>query len=75
MPRRHEPRAPRDPNVHDEANFIVRRIGPETYSVVLEVEGKDVMLAADYFRGPDEVEAAVMWLKRHAPRANVIFRD
>ena len=32
MPRRHEPYAPQDPNVHDEATFIVRRIGPETYS-------------------------------------------
>jgi hypothetical protein len=42
---------------------------------VLEVEGKAVMLAADYFRGPDEVEAAVLWLKRQAPRAAVIWRD
>jgi hypothetical protein len=75
MPRRHEPYAPQDPNVHDEATFIVRRIGPETYSFVLEVEGKAVMLAADYFKGPDEVEAAVLWLKRHAPRAAVIWRD
>jgi hypothetical protein len=30
MPRRHESYVPEDPNVHDEATFIVRRIGPET---------------------------------------------
>ena len=54
---------------------MVHRIGPETYSVVLEIEGKAVMLAADYFSGPEAVETAILWLKRHATNAKVIWRD
>jgi hypothetical protein len=33
------------------------------------------MLAADYFPGPEAVEAAILWLKRHAADAKVIWRD
>jgi len=59
----------------EQGAFVVHRIGPETYSVVLEIEGKAVMLAADYFSGPEAVETAILWLKRHATNAKVIWRD
>ena len=55
--------------------FVVHRIGPETYSVALELEGRAIMLAADYFSGPEAVETAILWLKRHAANAKVIWRD
>ena len=61
--------------VREQGAFVVHRIGPETYSVVLEIEGKAVMLAADYFSGPEAVETAILWLKRHATNAKVIWRD
>ena len=61
--------------VREEGAFVVHRIGPDTYSIVLEVQGKTMMLAADYFNGPEEVEAAIVWLKRHAAEAKVIWRD
>jgi hypothetical protein len=67
--------APPDRKLADEAAFVVHRIGPETYSVVLKVEGMATMVSADYFRGPDEAQAAVLWLKRHASHADVIWQD
>jgi hypothetical protein len=53
---------------------VVHRLGLQTYSIALKVEGKTMMLAADYFHGADEVEAAILWLKRHAADATVIWR-
>jgi len=74
MAPRHDGQAPADP-VREQGAFVVHRIGPETYSVALEIEGKAVMLAADYFTGPEAVETAILWLKRHATDAKVIWRD
>jgi len=74
MAPRHEVQAEPD-LVREQGAFVVHRIGPETYSVVLEIEGKAVMLAADYFSGPEAVETAILWLKRHATNAKVIWRD
>jgi len=74
MAPRHDVQSPPDP-VRAVSAFVVHRIGPETYSVVLEIEGKAVMLAADYFSGPEAVETAILWLKRHATNAKVIWRD
>ena len=74
MAPRHDVQAEPD-LVREQGAFVVHRIGPETYSVVLEIEGKAVMLAADYFTGPEAVESAILWLKRHATDAKVIWRD
>ena len=74
MAPRHDVQAEPD-LVREQGAFVVHRIGPETYSVVLEIEGKAVMLAADYFTGPEAVETAILWLKRHATNAKVIWRD
>ncbi|TMK16898.1 MAG: hypothetical protein E6G37_03895 [Actinobacteria bacterium] len=74
MAPRHDVQAEPD-LVREQGAFVVHRIGPETYSVVLEIEGKAVMLAADYFSGPEAVETAILWLKRHATNAKVIWRD
>ena len=74
MAPRHDVQAEPD-LVREQGAFVVHRIGPETYSVVLEIEGKAVMLAADYFSGPEAVETAILWLKRHAADAKVIWRD
>jgi len=74
MAPRHDVQSPPDP-VREQGAFVVHRIGPETYSVSLEIEGRAIMLAADYFPGPEAVEAAILWLKRHAAEAKVIWRD
>ena len=74
MAPRHDVQAATDP-VREQGAFVVHRIGPETYSVALELEGKAIMLAADYFSGPEAVETAILWLKRHAANAKVIWRD
>jgi len=74
MAPRHDVQAEPD-LVREQGAFVVHRIGPETYSVVLEIEGKAVMLAAAYFSGPEAVETAILWLKRHATNAKVIWRD
>ncbi len=74
MAPRHDVKATPDP-VREQGAFVVHRIGPETYSVALEIDGKAVMLAADYFTGPEAVEKALLWLKRHAADAKVIWRD
>jgi len=74
MAPRHDVQAEPD-LVREQGAFVVHRIGPETYSVVLEIEGKAVMLAADYFSGPKAVETAILWLKRHDTNAKVIWRD
>ena len=65
----------RKPEVREPGAFVVHRIGPDAYSIVLEVEGKTLMLSVDYFNGPLEVEAAILWLKRNAADAKVIWRD
>ena len=74
MAPRDDVQAPAD-LVREQGAFVVHRTGPETYSVALEIEGKAVMLAADYFTGPEAVETAILWLKRHAADAKVIWRD
>jgi hypothetical protein len=74
MAPRHDVQSPPDP-VREGSAFVVHRIGPETYSVSLEIEGRAIRLAADYFPGPEAVEAAILWLKRQAADAKVIWRD
>lgn len=66
---------PAEPDVREDGVFVVHRIGPEAYSIVLEVGGETLMLSVDYFNGPQEVEEAIHWLKRHAAEAKVIWRD
>ena len=49
----------------------MRQIGPQAYSLAIRAEGRVFMLAVDYFTDEEDVEAAIIWLKRALPDASV----
>lgn len=53
------------------AELVMRQIGPQAYSLAIRAEGRVFMLAVDYFSEEEEVEAAILWLKRALPDASV----
>jgi hypothetical protein len=57
-----------------EAEVLVRQIGPHAYSLAIRADGKDFMTTVDYFTDEEQVETAIIWIKRQVPGARVHWR-
>ncbi len=58
-----------------EAEIVTRKIGPGAYSLAIRAEGGVFMLAVDYYTDEEDVEAAILWLKRAMPGAAVRWSE